>query len=172
MQVYLRICTIDRVTSPLNDLNVSVEAVVADLTLAVGLLLRRLRSEANPSEFNLSQMGAVARLEQIGPTTTADLARAESMKPQSMGTVLASLEQEGLIQRQPHPTDGRQVLFELTDKGREERRQRRIAKRDWLVSAAAKLDPTELRTIAAAIPLIRRIGELSSASTSRSPPMP
>jgi DNA-binding MarR family transcriptional regulator len=142
-----------------DDPEVSLETVVADLTLAVGQLLRRLRSEANPSELNLSQMGALARLEQVGPTTTADLARAESMKPQSMGTVLASLEQEGLVQRQPHPTDGRQVLFALTDEGREERRRRHVAKRAWLVAAAAKLDPAQLQTLAAAIPLIRRIGE-------------
>ena len=60
------------------------------------------------------------------------------MKPQSMGTILAGLEQEGLVYRQPHPTDGRQVLFDLTEKGVEERRQRAIAKRDWLVAAAAK----------------------------------
>jgi DNA-binding MarR family transcriptional regulator len=159
LQGYLCICIIERVTGPRNDLNVPLEAVVSDLTLAVGLLLRRLRSEANPSELNLSQLGAMARLEQSGPTTTAELARTESMKPQSMGTVLASLEQAGLIQRQPHPTDGRQVLFELTEKGREERRRRRITKRDWLVAAAAKLDPTELRAVAAAIPLIRRIAE-------------
>lgn len=139
--------------------NASLETVVADLTLAVGQLLRRLRTEANPSELSLSQMGAAARLEQVGPMTIADLARAESMKPQSMGTLLASLEHEGLVQRQPHPTDGRQVLFDLTETGRNERRQRHIAKRAWLVATVAKLDPTELQTLAAAIPLIRRIGE-------------
>ena len=50
--------------------------------------------------------------------TTAELARAEMVKPQSMGTLLAELEQEGLVQRQPHPTDGRQILFSLTDAGR------------------------------------------------------
>lgn len=137
----------------------SLEDVVADLTLAVGQLVRRLRSEANPSELNLSQMGALARLERGGAMTTADLAREESMKPQSMGTILAGLEQEELVYRQPHPTDGRQVLFGLTEKGVEERRQRRIAKRDWLVAAAAKLDPTELQALVAAIPVIRRIGE-------------
>jgi DNA-binding MarR family transcriptional regulator len=137
----------------------SLETVVADLTLAIGQLLRRLRSEANPSELNFSQMGALARLEQGGPMTTADLARVESMKPQSMGSVLASLEREGMVKRQPHPTDGRQVLFALTDKGREDRRRRHIAKRDWLAAAAAKLDPGELRALATAIPLIRRIGE-------------
>jgi len=139
--------------------DVSVETVVVDLTLAVGQLVRRLRSEANPSELNLSQMSALARLEQIGPMTTADLARADAMKPQSMGTVLLSLEQEGLVRRQPHPTDGRQVLFALTETGMEERRRRHIAKRDWLVAAAVKLDPAELQTLAAAIPLIRQLGE-------------
>jgi DNA-binding MarR family transcriptional regulator len=146
-------------TNSAHDPDVSLETVVADLTLAVGQLLRRLRSEANPSELSISQMGALARLEQIGAMTTADLARAESMKPQSMGTVLASLEQEGLVIRQPHPTDGRQVLFAMTERGREERRRRHIAKRNWLVAAATKLDQAELQTLAAAIPLIRRIGE-------------
>ena len=141
------------------DRNASLETVVADLVLAVGQLLRRLRTEANPSELSLSQMSAAARLEQVGPMTIADLARAESMRPQSMGTLLASLEHEGLVQRQPHPTDGRQVLFDLTERGRNERRKRHLAKRAWLVATVAKLDPTELQTLAAAIPLIRRIGE-------------
>jgi DNA-binding MarR family transcriptional regulator len=142
-----------------HDPDVSLETVVADLTLAVGQLLRRLRSEANPSKLGLSQMGVLARLEQIGPMTTADLARAESMKPHSMGTVLASLEQEQLVKREPHPTDGRQVLFAVTERGREDRRRRQIARRDWLIAAAAKLDPAELQTLAAAIPLIRRLSE-------------
>jgi len=137
----------------------SLDVVVAELRLGIGQFLRRLRTEANPNELNLSQMGTLARLEQGGPMTTADLARAESMKPQSMGTVLASLEHEGLVERRPHPTDGRQVLFALTEKGAEDRRQRRIAKHDWLMASVGKLAPEELRTLAAAIPLIRRIGE-------------
>lgn len=137
----------------------SIEIVVSDLRLAIGQFLRRLRTEANPSELNLSQMSALARLEQGGPTTTADLARLESMKPQSMGSVLASLESEGFVKRQSHPTDGRQVLFALTEKGTEERRRRQIAKYDWLMNAVGELDPEELRVLAAAIPLIRRIGE-------------
>jgi DNA-binding MarR family transcriptional regulator len=31
--------------------------------------------------------------------TTADLARAQAMRPQSMSTILASLEQEGLVEQ-------------------------------------------------------------------------
>jgi DNA-binding MarR family transcriptional regulator len=135
------------------------ETAISELTVAVGQLLRRLRSEANPSDLNLSQLSVLSRLDQLGAMTTADLARAESMKPQSMGAILASLEQEGMVQRQPHPSDGRQVLFALTDAGVEMRRKRGIAKREWLLAEMAKLDPDELQTVLAAIPLLRRMGE-------------
>jgi DNA-binding MarR family transcriptional regulator len=137
----------------------AVETAVADLTVAVGQLLRRLRSETNPSELNLSQHSVLSRLDQLGAMTTADLARAEAMKPQSMGAILASLEQEGLVHRQPHPTDGRQILFALTHASAEVRRQRGAAKREWLLAAMAKLEPDELQAVIAAIPLIKRLGE-------------
>jgi DNA-binding MarR family transcriptional regulator len=139
--------------------NAAIDAAVSEFTAAIGQILRRLRSQANPNELNLSQLSALARLDKHGAMTTADMARAESMKPQSMGTVLASLEQEGLVERQPHPTDGRQILFALTSTGTEMRRQRGIAKREWLIAAMAKLEPAELKTVIDAIPLIKRLGE-------------
>jgi len=91
--------------------------------------------------------------------TTADLARAEHVKPQSMGTTLADLEQAGLVQRRPHPTDGRQVLFGLTLEGTEARRQRHLAKREWLLTAMAKLDPDEQQSLIAAAALLKRLAE-------------
>ena len=91
--------------------------------------------------------------------TTADLARAEAMKPQSMGTILAGLEQDGLVERRPHPTDGRQVLFLLTKQGVEARRKRSMAKQEWLLAAVAKLDPAQQRTLHSAAALIRRLGD-------------
>ncbi|HUA80255.1 MAG TPA: MarR family transcriptional regulator [Dyella sp.] len=139
--------------------NAVIETAVSELTAAVSQLLRRLRTHANPNELNLSQLSTLARLDQHGAMTTADLARAESMKPQSMGTILASLEQEGLVERQPHPTDRRQILFALTIAGVEMRRQRGLAKREWLMAAMAKLEPAELKTIVDAIALIKRLGE-------------
>ncbi len=133
--------------------------LAADLATAIGRLLRRLRAEANPSALALSQMGALARLEQNGPMATAELARAELMKPQSMGVILASLEQEGLIARSPHPTDRRQILFGLTEAGAALRARHRAAKQDWLAGALAALDPADIETLAAALPVIRRLGD-------------
>jgi DNA-binding MarR family transcriptional regulator len=138
----------------------ALDPIAANLTLAIGQLLRRLRSEAHPGDLNLSQASALARLEREGPMTTADLARAESMKPQSMKVILASLEEEGCVERQPHPTDGRQILFVPTPKGLEERRLRTEAKRKWLVDALGKLAPDEVDAIALAIPLIMQLGDL------------
>jgi DNA-binding MarR family transcriptional regulator len=135
------------------------EAAITELTASIGQLLRRLRSEANPEELNLSQLSVLGRLDQLDAMTTADLARAETMKPQSMGTILAGLEQEGLVERHPHPTDGRQILFALTTEGKEVRRKRGIAKREWLLAAITRLEPAQVQTLVAAIPLIKRLSE-------------
>jgi len=135
------------------------EATATELSLAIGHLVRRLRTETNAGELSLSQISALARLDKGGPMTTADLARAETVKPQSMGVTLASLEREGLVHRRPHATDGRQVLFALTDQGIEARRKRVTARRAWLLAAVAKLDPAERQTLVAAIALIKRLGE-------------
>jgi DNA-binding MarR family transcriptional regulator len=135
------------------------EETVNRLTVAVGQLVRRLRAEVSPGDLTLSQIAVLGRLDAVGWATTADLARAEAVKPQSMGATLASLEQENLVHRRPHPTDGRQVLFGLTDEGTEARRQRKLAKRVWLLAAVGQLEAGELHDLKAAIPLIQRLGE-------------
>jgi len=99
------------------------EIAVIDLTQAIGLLVRRVRAAAASHELSLTEATVMARLAKDGPATTADLARAESMKPQSMGTTIAALEEMGLVERKPHPTDGRQVNIELTAKGAAVRKQ-------------------------------------------------
>ena len=82
------------------------------------------------------------------------------VKPQSMGGTLAAMEEEGLVERQPHPTDGRQILFALTDEGREARTKVSLAKREWLLAAIAQLSRAEQKTLLAAVDIIRRFGNL------------
>lgn len=142
--------------------SIQLETVVTELSLAIGQFLRRLRAESNPDGLTWSQTVALARLEKAGSMTTADLARAESVKPQSMGATLAELEQEGLVKRRRHPTDRRQVLFALTAKGVEARRKRSAAKQKWLLAAMATLDDDERKTLVSAAALIKRLGETES----------
>jgi DNA-binding MarR family transcriptional regulator len=137
----------------------TLETAVTELSLATAQLLRRVRAESDTNELGWSQLAIVGRLDTDGPATTADLARAESMKPQSMGATLAMMEKDGLVERRPDPTDGRQVLYALTAEGREARRKRSVAKREWLLAAMAKLTSAEQRTLIEASALIRRLGE-------------
>lgn len=138
------------------------EIAVAELTLAIGLLIRKIRS-AVPSETNelsWTQKSVIARLEKEGPATTAELARAEGVKPQSMGTALATLEEIGMIERKPHPTDGRQLHIVLTSKGIAMRKLAKDARRTWLAEAIMKLDKQEQATLFAAGEIITRLVEL------------
>lgn len=142
-----------------SDSHVLLETAATELSLAIGQLARRLRTEVNPGELSWSQNATLARLEKAGAMTTADLARSEFVKPQSMGTTLADLEQAGLVQRRPHPTDGRQVLFALTAAGTEARRKRSLARREWLLAAMERLDPADRQTLLAAAALIKQLAE-------------
>ena len=142
-----------------HDASPPLDAAVSELTMAIGQLLRRMRQDVNADGLTWSQSSALSRLDKLGPITIADLARAEAVKPQSMRTTLADLEEEGLVERQPHPTDGRQVLVSLTDKGAQTRRQRSLAKQAWLLAALQKLDPAERQALLSSIALLKRLGD-------------
>jgi DNA-binding MarR family transcriptional regulator len=137
----------------------TLESAVTDFTQAVGLLVRRLRAAAASHELSLTESAVMSRLAKDGPATTADLARAEGMKPQSMGTTIAALEEMGLVERKPHPTDGRQVNIELTAKGAAVRKSAKDAKQTWLAQAIARLDEQERETLFAAGRIVKRLVE-------------
>jgi DNA-binding MarR family transcriptional regulator len=65
----------------------------------------------------------------------------------------------GLIRRTPHPTDGRQVHIELTDKGVAVRQSTREALWGWLAQAVAQLDVEDRETLFAAGRIIKRLVE-------------
>jgi len=139
----------------------SSKVAVEDFALALRLLVRRIRADAPPElrEFSWTQKAVLSRLEKDGPATSADLARAEGVKPQSMSTALALLEKMGLVERKPHPTDGRQINIKLTTKGIALRKNTKEATNGWLSQAIAKLDRREQTTLFKAGEIIKRMAE-------------
>lgn len=136
-----------------------VEIEVIDFIQAVGLLIRRVRTASSNHELSLTEASVMARLSNDGPATTADLARAEGMKPQSMGSTIAALEEMGMVERKPHPADGRQVNIVLTVKGEAARKNAKDARRNWMTQAIAQLDRQERETLFAAGRIIKRLVE-------------
>ena len=130
---------------------------VSDLARTLGRLVRHMRAAAAQHELSLTESAVLARLGRDGPATTSDLARAEGMRPQSMSAAVATLEERGLVERKPHPSDGRQLNIALTDKGAEVRSSTKDLKRAWLAQATAGLEDEERRILLRAGAILKRL---------------
>lgn len=132
---------------------------VDDFARTIGRLARRMRAAAAQHELSLTESAVLARLGREGPATTAELARSEGMRPQSMSAAIAALEERGLIERKPHPSDGRQVNLALTDKGAAVRNSTKDLKRAWLAQVTARLQEEERQILAGAGDILKRLLE-------------
>jgi DNA-binding MarR family transcriptional regulator len=135
------------------------DAATVDFIHSVGSLVRRVRSAAASHEISMTESAVMRRLEIDGPATTADLARAESVRPQSMGATIAALEERGFVERRAHPTDGRQFHIALTAKGAAVRASAKDAKRTWLAQAISQLDDADRKTLYKAGEIIKRLAK-------------
>ena len=135
-------------------------SLALELRTLVGKLKRKLRDLTGDSDFTSSQAAVLLRLEKDGPSTASNLARAEAMRPQSMGAAIAPLEAAGLVSGVPDPDDRRQTLLSLTAKCQELLRERRAAKQDWLTKTIqAKLSDEEQEKLAEALGILARLVE-------------
>ncbi len=129
--------------------------LASELRIVLGQLMRRLRAE---HRFPLSQGAVLGRLDREGTKSIGDLALAERVRPQSMTQTISDLESEGLIARRVDPADGRRILVELTDQGRQTLAADRRQREGWLARAIAEdLSASEQRTLAQALALLRRL---------------
>jgi DNA-binding MarR family transcriptional regulator len=139
---------------------IEARALAGELRVLIGQLRRRLREQTNLGDITWSQVSVLSLLERDGPATVTTLARAEGMRPQSMGATVASLQEAGLVSGSPDPADGRQTLLTLTATGREWIKAGRAAREDWLSRAIqTKLAPAEQEKLAAAVELLKRLVE-------------
>jgi DNA-binding MarR family transcriptional regulator len=134
------------------------ERTATDLRAALGPLVRRLRQFRPDGELTLSQTSALVRLDREGPATASELAAAEGIRPQSMCTIVAALQERGLVARDHDPLDGRRIVVSLTPAGLDGLHgARRERARRLTVAVSEELTPAEQEQLAAALPLLERI---------------
>jgi DNA-binding MarR family transcriptional regulator len=137
------------------------EALATDVRSVVRQFVRRLRSEASSQGLTWSQESIVSRLDQSGGLTSAELARAEGVRPQSMSSTVAALEAEGLVHGSSDPNDGRRTVLTLTDAGRAARAAGHAMKQKWLASLILQeLSADERRELRRGLELLMRISQL------------
>lgn len=126
----------------------------------IGNLKRRMRAQSDAEGLSWSQLSLLSRLEREGPSTVSAIARAEGVRPQSMGATMATLEGDGLVESAPDPNDGRQILWTVTDKCRAIVTTARAARQDWLSAAIQEnFSSTEQDELSRALKLLQRIVE-------------
>ncbi|GIJ00548.1 DNA-binding MarR family transcriptional regulator [Sediminihabitans luteus] len=129
----------------------------SELRISIVRVARRLRAQRGAAELPEGQFGVLTRLHRCGPMSPGGLADAERIKPPSMTRTVNALAELGLVAKVEHPTDGRQVVVELTDAGVAEVLETRRLRDAWLARQIADLDEDERRTLAAATEILSRI---------------
>jgi DNA-binding MarR family transcriptional regulator len=135
----------------------SSERTAALLRDAIARLNRRLRQTRPLGELTQSQLSALTSLDLAGALTPRELADAERVQPPTMTRIVSKLEERGLVQRIPHPTDGRQVILSTTESGRSVLAVNRRARDAWLGSQIALLGAEEQETLRRAAEIVDRI---------------
>jgi DNA-binding MarR family transcriptional regulator len=130
--------------------------LAADLRVAVGQLIRRLRSE---NLFPLTQTWVLGRIDREGPASVSDLAQAMRVRPQSMAQTVGDLEAEGMVERNPDPDDRRRALVSLTDAGQARINADRAAREGWLVKALEELPDSDRETIERSVEILSRLAD-------------
>jgi len=134
-------------------------ALASALRLAVVRLHRRMRAQRADRLVTISQFAVMSTLDFHGPLTPGELATHEKVQPPSMTRVLSGLEEMGLVARRPHPTDGRQVIVQLTDAGTQHCRDEVRTREAWLSRRVAALDPEDRDVLRRAVEVINQLVE-------------
>jgi DNA-binding MarR family transcriptional regulator len=82
-----------------------------------------LEDRLQPLGLSRSQARVLTLLAENDGLTARDLLPCIAVEPASMTRLLQGLERAGLVERQPHPTDGRASLLSLTERGRAQQRR-------------------------------------------------
>jgi len=120
-------------------------------------LLRRLNPQ---QDLSLTAASTLRTLERCGPHRLSDLASAEGVTQPAMTQLVSRLERTGLAERQTDPADGRVVVVDIADAGRDLLRQRREARAGKLAALMAELDDADRAAIMAALPAFDRLADL------------
>ncbi|MGK5445557.1 MarR family winged helix-turn-helix transcriptional regulator [Micromonospora sp. URMC 105] len=124
---------------------------------AITRLNRRVRQARPVGDLTVTQLSALTSLKLAGALTPRELADVERVQPPTMTKIVAKLEERGLVQRTPHPTDGRQVILAATEGGRAVLDQFERARDEWLASRLAALDEDERDTLRRAAEILQQL---------------
>ncbi|MGY1736544.1 MarR family winged helix-turn-helix transcriptional regulator [Geodermatophilus sp. SYSU D00684] len=132
-------------------------ALAHDLRLAVMRFSRRLRNQRVDTSVTLTHLAALSTIQRHGAMSPGELAAHERVQPPSMTRVVVALEGMGLVTRTPHPTDGRQVVIDLTPAAETLLAEEARAREAWLSGRLQRLTPQQRATLREAAEIMEEL---------------
>jgi DNA-binding MarR family transcriptional regulator len=120
-------------------------------------LLRRLREQDDALGISPPRLSALSVVVFAGPIGIGALAAAEGVTAPTISRLVDALERDGLVRREPDPTDARGVLVRATPKGTRTLHRGRSLRVETLAHALRGLTEPELAAVRRASELIERI---------------
>lgn len=129
-------------------------ALAADLFSVAGLLRRRFARTDADDGLTRARLSALGLLVLGGPRTLGRLAADEGVRPPTMTRLVRAMEMDGLVVREPHPTDGRSIVIRATPAGEVELERGRAARVGPLAEALDHLDDADRHVVERATDLL------------------
>jgi len=82
------------------------------------LLMRHFERELRPLDFGMAYLPVVTALDEQGPLLQKDLAVHAHVEQPTMAALIGRMERDGLVVREPHPTDKRATYLSLSRKAK------------------------------------------------------
>jgi DNA-binding MarR family transcriptional regulator len=127
-------------------------------------VLRLLRRLTTPEGLSLTAASTLYRLDEFGAHRLSDLALAEGVTQPGMTQLVSRLQREGLAERKSDPNDGRVVVVEITETGRELVLQRRQARAKKLAELLADLSADERAAVVTSLQVLDRLAERTAGT--------
>jgi DNA-binding MarR family transcriptional regulator len=138
------------------------------LRLTVNRLRRVVRAASLIEAVTRPQEAALSWLNRKGPLTTADLARWEQVRPQTMGNTVAGLLRAGLVSKAADPADGRREIISLTREGQARLREIAIIRdRDLAGMLAVRLTDADRRALECTLAVLDSLTSNDESSVRR-----
>ena len=147
------------VNEPATD-DIDIDIDIATLRAAVLVLARRLRHQVAGDEISTTEGAVLGHLGRCGAMTPGQLARAEHIQPPSMTRVIELLERREFVRREPHPTDGRQILVTRTEAGDAFVQASKQIRSAWLRERIDQLEPASRQALADATDALSRLAAM------------
>lgn len=130
-----------------------------ELALLFPRLVRTVRRRSTETGLSSAAVLTLHRLLVTGPQRMGAMAEAEGLTRSAITQMVGRLEREGYVRKTSADDDGRGVVVEATEAGREFVAGRRTARTALFEQLVEQLDPCQRAALSAALPALHRLAD-------------